>query len=179
MRNILLRFDAWLLSKFEAFSHWWQRLTGRNCFWLARVCLFFVMGYLLLDAFDWKRHGVSDIMFPIFFLTVLYSFGLLGINKLEKESADAQSRYCANPGKVVCVHIRVGLILFLSFLLVFEPLSPQPFLLLSMCYFCFCDPLPPAKSKVRQQLERMKEAVADIFTPAPMPQPIPIRVPSA
>jgi hypothetical protein len=38
---MLHRFDAWLIDKFERFSHKWQRMFGQDCFWWARAALIF------------------------------------------------------------------------------------------------------------------------------------------
>lgn len=43
-------------------------------------------------------------------------------------------------------------------------------------YFLACDPRPPAKSKVRQLAEKLAESVKKLL--APIPKPVPIRIPS-
>lgn len=50
--------------------------------------------------------------------------------------------------------------------------------LVLILYFWSCDPLTPAKSRVRQRLERAAAKIKGFFAPMPQPVPVPIPIPS-
>ncbi len=90
----LIRFDSWLISVFERFTHWFQRLTGRDNFWLAWVLFYIWVISSILDLYfaNLKTNRVLTliaigvllliyIMWQIFLTMMVSSFRSMGVGR--------------------------------------------------------------------------------------------------
>ena len=57
---MLIEIDVWLLGKLEKFSHWFQKLTGKNCFWLAKMAAVLAAQQVLVGAGDAVAEGFGE-----------------------------------------------------------------------------------------------------------------------
>ena len=193
---MLIRFDSWLLEKFEKFSHWWQKLTGKDCFWLARFSAASPIAYttiILVAAYVYE--GLDGLFFQSMFFVLYITINLtLGfdLKRMEEEVERDQLKGCSNYSKLdvfgrmvgLCVLPFMGCVLIAIsrtllyhtpiFYLIINGFAPVSWLTALM--FACCDPLPPAKSKVRKWLENMAERAKKLI--APIPELVPIRIPS-
>lgn len=188
---MLQKIDWFVLGKFEKLAYWWQKLTGKDCFWLAKLCL-----VILLTGF------AADYLVKIWLLNTgaprigslaVYVFiAIFWYHHINSSQVDTYQKIgFGNENKLKFKAIRVFIAIgdFLSMIsTVFELIKSVDVMhfflhliyaiiaiaLVSMVYFAACDPLPPAKSKVRQWLEKIVSAAKDAFSPAPQPQPIPV-----
>ncbi len=140
--RILILIDQWILGEFENFAHMFQRLTGKNNFWLARFCAVAVCAVLLR-----KDHKVGDFLGAIFIWFVLTS----GVNATEK----AVARNLVNGLKnslaqnKVSVYLRLYALMFLVSTIPIPWVSSlYPLFLWLHLEFMACTPLPPAPSKI-------------------------------
>ena len=191
---MLIRIDLWLLARLEKFAHRFQTITGRNCFWLARVFTLlagFSAGYLVTIAYLTFRANRSlavwtGVVSFFLFLEVLFVF--ISIRVIEINISEIQTGL-ANPFKYVEQFDRIWriiaypvytliwatgfyLIYRLSLISVIFCSSAFIWLIIAWYLKC-CDPLPPAKSKVKQWKEKFVNAVKGVFAPAPQPSPVP------
>ena len=187
---MLIEIDVWLLGKLEKFSHWFQKLTGKNCFWLAKiaaVCHGLLIVVILMPGVflgDQTVAIVSGILMMFTFFTVFKHFALIK----HRELVVLREENLSNPFKVLdydwritilfvillclfimAINLMIGYFLFyfsamLAFLMFLQGL---------LYYFSACDPLPPAKSKVKEWKEKFVNAVKGVFAPAPQPSPVP------
>lgn len=165
--------DVWLLEKCERFSHWWQRLFGNDCFWLARMCtIFYALSILLCEVGAlWQEH-ITAVMLP--WLLLVSPFTYKRVCKIEELVLRMQDRGLANPFKIMGQELRVkSFILAVAaeggFLLIFIGVAPHLSFVFSLVglgifcwyillnYFVSCDPLPPAKSKIGEWMESWSE----------------------
>lgn len=195
-RKMLQIVDGFISNKIEKFAHWWQKITGKDCFWLAKaaaVCygLFgtAIMANIMLKG---KEAAVTAICSIVAFLCMALAAGFIKQIKFKQEIVSiAHSRGLANPFKIIDYGVRISAVFLspicslsevlsllqgrLSFLLIFTGIFGNIFLwILLLYYFSACDPLPPAKSKVRQWLEKVVSAAKEALSPTPQPQPIPV-----
>ena len=172
--------EIWFLEHtFERFSHWWQRnICGtEDCFFLARIA-----GILFGVAYAQSIHSLAGIIIGC--LVAAVNLRLIGIE--ERRTWSVMKRGCANPSKLEGQFLRYFYLIaamFLSTAVLFSARFTATFLLMvllwiSVPYFANCDPLPPAKSKVRKWLEKLSQKIKEFFSPAPEQAPVPISVPS-
>ena len=174
---MLYIFDMWFLNRVEKFSHWWQRMFGQDCFWLARqmvvisiitnfICGLMFMGIALEDILTSILCGlVSLIWLPYIALTES------GVRKAQKD-------FLSNPEKLASKE-RLNFVLMLSSTVVLLVGGISIFLAgfilhVPIVYFCACDPLSPSKSKARKRLESAIGAIKDALSPSSRPEPVPI-----
>ena len=188
---MLIEIDVWLLGKLERFSHWFQKLTGKNCFWLAKIAAIFhgllIVVILMSGVFLGNQAIaiVSGIMVMFAFFVVFKHFAL--IKHRERVVLSTQEKSLSNPFKVLdydCRAIVLFIILLCFFIMAINligyflfyfgaMLAFLMFLQGLLYYFSACDPLPPAKSKVKEWKEKFVNAVKGVFAPAPRPIPAP------
>lgn len=187
--------DFWLLGRLEKFAHWWQKLAGKNCFWLARaavVCYGLLIVAILVPSILYGKNLVAVTMPVILivaaFFTVFHHFKM--IKYKERIVSGMQEAGLSNPFKIIDSDWRTValLIIFLCMLAVVVNsvtggsvsgyfisimLGFLVFLDGLSYYFSACDPLPPAKSKIKEWKEKSVNAVKGVFAPAPQPSPVP------
>lgn len=173
--NALWLVDDRLLSWFERFSRWFQRLTGRTNFFLA--ALLDLANSAVCIALGFWTLNTTYFFFSLFFL--MYS---IGNQYREKHALDAASRGFANPMKAIrwfkvarifSPFLGLWLLAFYwdGFMTVNQTASIVVMALVwTAMYFEACDPLPPSQSKIRMWLNSMKAALAS--------QPVPVRIPA-
>src|SRR3989338_4760467 len=173
-------FDRWFLEKFEKFSHRFQKLTGKDCFWLAKVCIGFgVLTSLWNSNLVWKYgHGNDKDILAIWIFGFIYGLMLVSylpmIYSCEEEVKNNQMKNCANPMRLWCyprffiIWIPCCIMVPLTFFLLKEFVPSASGVLrivgstvflwfIPTVYFLACDPLPSAKSKVRKWLKNAAE----------------------
>jgi len=113
---------------------------------------------------------------------------------IEKEVKKLQLMGLANPFKIdpsgigsrICSLVGPPLFIPLSYSTFYVSYPDAPLIykiigmsfgvwFLSDTYFTSCDPLPPAKSRVRRLAEAFIGAIKKSFIPAPQPVPIPVK----
>jgi len=189
---MLIRTDLWLLERLEKFAHWFQKLTGKNCFWLSRIFIIWgamnLIGPYQLDILEGRRLAA-----PIL-LSFLFLIGAIGLwrqsRRKEEQVSRMNERGYANPFKITSFSFRIIWLLLMAFnvivslisLLSHSPLFPAYvlFFLLNYVlswvlyeYFSACDLLPPAKSRVKEWKEKFVNVVKGVFAPVPRPVPTP------
>ena len=139
-----------------------------------------------------RAKGISSIVFPIAIsvLFIVFAIGFFDIVRLKEIIVSDLSRYSnlSNPFKIIDRLFRVFLLLGVFVIEILGLLDLEEFSVFWVIiitfsnvvlwqallnYFSACDPLPPAKSKVREWKERFVNAVKEVFTPAPQPSPVP------
>ena len=185
---MLIEIDVWLLRKLEKFAHWFQKLTGKNCFWLAKIAAVFHGLFIVVILMPGVFLGnqaiaiVSGILMMFTFFTVFKHFTL--IKHRERVVLSARKKNLSNPFKVLDYDWRITVlfvILLCLFIMVIDYFlfyfgAMLAFLMFwqgLLYYFSACDPLPPAKSKVKEWKEKFVNAVKGVFAPAPRPVPAP------
>lgn len=190
-RKMLQTIDWFVLGKFEKFAHWWQRLTGKDCFWLAKLCLIlwltgsaaeYLIKIWLFNA-GAPRIGLLaiDALLAIFWYHKILSsqfdtYQKIGFSNKNKLEFKVVRIFMAIATFFTMIAIIFKLLknadaVYFSSYLIYAVIAIMVF---SMAYFTSCDPLPPAKSKVRQWLEKVVSAAKEALSPTPQPQPIPV-----
>ncbi len=191
MEKVLKRLDEGILKLFTKFSHWFQRLTGKTNFFLARLCLFpfsiavasSILNYwfpLLFFKTDWR----GLLFCVLLFFSIMFFVHL---------THDAETQFDKDPTVLSRVHLferdspdRTRLLLALlspiCFFAVYKWFieDPKGSLLLALnvgafpaypsafYYFVLVTPLPPGKSKVQQWVEGFQASFRKL-------QPLPTR----
>ncbi len=186
----MIPFDVWLLDRFQRFAEWWQKLTGKDCFFLARLmiaCHMLHMATIGLFVLIFTEKSPFDHMPAILISTVW----LYIIRVLETEARSDISRGCRNRGYIDFIAFRLVVIIANPLILggtlkiYFGLELPFAFALFSsLCfvwyipfaYFLSCTPLPPAKSKIREWIESFSASLREFVVHSPVPAPV--RVPS-
>lgn len=189
---MLEKFDALLLEKIEKFAHWWQKnICGeQNCFWWARV-------FTILSSIQMAGFGILGLLsnkefHPILAasvaITVIFPcFVFFTIKLVESRTYQNSNNGLANEFRlelnrlsILMTFIGVGFGWGFYEYLLGTPLILDMFCLLGFfClsvayYFMSCDPLPPAKSKVKVWLENLAEKTKEFLSPEPELVPVPI-----
>ena len=192
---MMINFDLWSLNRLEKFAQKTQRDIGIDCFLWAKICVilfalliscnaFFVQYY----SYPLKGWWVSSLLF--FFLFVALTMWNVTSLVVERAVKDASSRGLSNPLKLRSEYR--FLYIFGAFLVsllcwVFSNIATErtaSFAWLGILgslmfplwlYFVSCDPLPPAKSRVREWLESVAKSAKEFL--APTPEPIPVTAP--
>lgn len=190
---MLQKIDWFILGKFEKFAHWFQKLTGKNCFWQSRILIITLIISDSVHASIKILKGSSGIVFycavSVLSWIVVYFWTRQNEKKTFKFNRDGLSNPFKKDGaftrKVmvviliiaylssVSVAARLNGTSILNFGLIASDLVSET-LIVSILFLISCDPLPPVKSKLRQWLEKIISAVKEVFIPAPQPQPIPV-----
>ncbi|KKU51978.1 MAG: hypothetical protein A3H69_02900 [Candidatus Sungbacteria bacterium RIFCSPLOWO2_02_FULL_47_9] len=184
-------FGLWVIERFEKFSHKFQKMFGRDCFWLARACL---ASYVLGCAFGTVMLLLYEHFAAALGLVVLNLPIALGVPGYLKDIKNREDEVWRKPGLANILKLRaefctmlIGcslLVCSTSFLFyrftaprVWSPyfliLSCNFMLVLFMMIFRCCDPMPPAKSMFEKfkntSIERIKElSVSGSLQPAPV-----------
>src|SRR3989344_2756636 len=87
-------FGLWVIERFEKFSHKFQRMFGRDCFWLARACL---ASYVLGCAFGAVMLLLYEHFAAALVLVVLNLPIVLGVPGYLKDIKDAESEVWRKP----------------------------------------------------------------------------------
>ena len=168
--------DTAILARFTKFSHWFQRLTGRTNFFLARICLMVLALSVLV--------GIVNFWFPVLthktsslslFFNILWTV-LISVDNKKIGEADDRAGVDDTPAKMIFFIRCPGFARVLFILFVFVGLAGTYGVLIDpkykavvrvfeilhnsfgaaiVCYYYLIDvtPLPPGKSKVRQWIE--------------------------
>lgn len=161
--DTLSRFDAWVINCMEKrFTHPIQRWVGLNNFDLMPWLFLFFLVIVLLPGIIFANFNAL-FAGGIFLFWHLICILVIHISGMKDLVMRAMRKGCANPMKIdpVKINARSGLLLtsLLSFMLprLAEFDVGSSFALFVSClgiYFLFllaaCDPLPPAKSKLRE-----------------------------
>lgn len=168
---MLFRFDAWLIRQLEKFTHWFQKLTGKDNFFLARCALAVSVVCILVRAIDPVTGNLR--------YQQLFSGGVFGLLYLYNTSTEEETiredaiKGFANRNKVSSF-VRFLRLLWFSIMIIVT--LPQCFLFALFLfgdipfgiidwrrvldessfalfwYLIACDPLPPCSSKVMDWL---------------------------
>lgn len=185
--------DFWLLGRLEKFANWWQKLTGKNCFWLAKMStIFYGFSGVALEIRIILRS--KEITFTVIRGLMMFGFFALAIwffrqvkfrEKIVYKSHDLN---LSNPFKIIDHLLRkillLGTLTFgIASLLAgeFSVIGILISVLLNIIlwqallnYFSACDSLPPAnKSKIKEWKEKLVNAIKGVFAPDPQPSPVP------
>lgn len=168
--------DERILALFTKFSHWFQRLTGKTNFSLARLCLGpYGIGLLTIGLGYWlpllPMQPPLVVSVAMFLSFVLIPFRVYVTHEAEKSFQDnpsivPQMRFPEQSGDPLqrVLFLLTSPYTSLLMLLVHQK-NKQGILLLSLIagatwgyhaaygYFLLVTPLPPGKSKVRQWIE--------------------------
>lgn len=169
---MLIRIDQWLITKFEKFAHWFQRMSGLDCFWLARQCHIVRMlsaGIILVTGIS----GSSIVIVTLWAVLVAVAIhDIARVAKIKRRAIKNMESGCANPLKhedTITRLINTTLIALGLVVLILEiSLRISTVFGLLYCtwavshsfgeYFQACDPLPPCKSRVREWLRSIGKA---------------------
>lgn len=184
---MLAEIDFWLVGWFEKTTHRWQKLTGKNCFWLARIFTLFgglSAGYLVTVAYlvfhaNFSLAIYAGILGLTLFLEILFLFASIRIIEVRIGSS--------NPFKYVEQFERIWRIVFYPIFtliwatgfylidrlsLISAIFCASAFIWLTIAWYLkCCDPLPPGTSKVKEWKNKLVSAVKGVFAPAPRPSP--------
>lgn len=171
---MLKKIDGWLIDKiFQPISNKLQRLTGRDCFSLAKAILILIFPLLAIGTALSSAHLSIYLMLGLSVLGTIY----LAIPKLKRKF---EHTGCMNPERIngLSRFLRIINIIVtsrVSFLVATTNDREWVVVLLigwanvASLYFLACTPLPPCKSWAGKLLEKLKAAVSGIATPAPEP----------
>jgi len=175
MKRTFIILDAFLIDKvFQKFAWWFQKLTSRTNFWLARVCFIIAaLCYILwiavpFSSLSWLS-GLIVSLTVVFYVTAM----LWMVQRLEKWEEIFLKKQGNQPTvnmlRVMGVFIRImGLFICLivgsQSILLYQMTEWLSFLFgllfsaigVAGVYFQSCTPLPPCKSKVREWLQAFK-----------------------
>jgi hypothetical protein len=169
--SALLRIDDALLSSATRFAHWFQRLTGRTSFFLAKLgltaaCISYV---ILLFKIMRSTSGSRPLawMMTLIIILALISYAWTGIH-LDEADAAIRSGDSVLPTPIArlrtttSIQQRMGLLALGAFFLSVDILIAHTLRdfstdlifpeLLAFDYFVLTDPLPPAPAKLREWL---------------------------
>lgn len=193
MSNILEQIDNFQLDNiFEPISQKYQRLTGKNCFFLARVMcdaeIIFYFVIIVLCFNDLKRF--FDSMMIVFIMSLFAYKRKHSIRILEISSEKQLKNGMKNSNRISAYFLRLYT-LAAAIIVIFIITSSWSILIKDPLYFriviiwginfqlqhieeCFasCTPLPPGTSKVKQWLKNMKESLSNVFAPEPVCVPV-------
>ncbi len=180
----LFKLDGLILAGFEKFSHRWQKLTGHDCFWLGKLSL--VLAFLGFSLyFSWFAlllgFNFAVILGPTFMFVSIVPAWLLNVKAKKIVTQYANNGY-SNPFKVSYWRSRISCLFAFSALTLLAvgvfSLVGVGYILYFLFYNCFeyflaCDPLPPAKSKIKKWLEAGASAAKRFLAPVQEPIPSP------
>ncbi len=162
---------------FQPFANWFQKLTGKDCFFLAYVATYMYLGFGLCTDYCHKNSlvigfgaALSSIVTLITTLWILFLVSYSKINyrgRGNTESIYANAARISNPVRLLR---QLNLIIYLGFsptfvILVIIPTREMLYgkiatsALTATFFFASCTPLPTQKSKVKEWVEQLKSAV--------------------
>jgi hypothetical protein len=176
-----MQVDDWLISKSTKFAHWFQRLTGRTNFFLAKLGLLICGINVVLVIANYFTQFLA-IRTPLFvtFIYTLVLFLLVGYT-VKLDEADRSQQQSEERAKVSItsssaliwrMYWLINLLLQCPIaILTFEPTLVG--ILKEICsigfflgmvifhYFIVVDPLPPRKSRIRQWVENISFGLSE------------------
>lgn len=176
---------------FQPFAHWFQRMTGKDNFFLALICgLLATLTLVCVDTLLGNSFGyIIDAMFGMSFtFTTVVSQKQYLKENANKDSLTFNS-FRRNPGRkmmrVIWAIFTFNHTLVLIDWVLFNPSTVRIYYsslmevffvgLLSHFYFVACTPLPPRKSKIGELARflgnKLKEALPQPGGLAPAPTP--------
>ena len=176
--DILIWFDQFLIEViFERFAHWFQRLTGKTCFWMARfsMCVLFVTIGIDIGV-SLCQYKAADLLMNVIVGGFLISVIPGAIQKVERKVVPGVRNYLAIATWPVLIRSYSVITLMLN--LIFFPALQKPptgqvgyLALIMTIYFMSCTPLPPGKSKIKKWLESASQKWNSLWEPGGLGQP--------
>ena len=159
--------DGFVIDRlFQPFSHKFQRLTGKDNFFLTRCCCFVEGVLITLFLIQFNK---NILIRPEWYQLFLISWGVAGfivalfplrIKKIEEETLNAIKKGYGNSERLKFPFLRsIGIIFFPFVPVACQDFFAHPFVLLPVTflfcsllsnYFIVCTPLPPTQGKVRE-----------------------------
>ena len=179
--------DDWLMDcVFQPFQNWFQRLAGKNCFFLAYVTTFVFLFARLVNGLCHKNPIWIDTPVITIFVALVMAIEVFTI-RMDFLAQGGDKILCANHARIDSTHCRnrrvmifVWLILSpLLLILVIRPTLEHLSFEISFAafpathFFVSCTPLPPQRSKIRQWLSQLRAGIKQLFDP--VWQPVPVR----
>lgn len=175
LRDVIKPFykmDAWIVARFERAGRGWQRLTGLDCFWLAKQCA--VIGFILLMVAAgrgiYKLDGDMSAAFP----AVTNWYFVRVCDRIASRARSESMRGLANSEKLIMGWFRMFYLIFSMMIMTvgrhdfyMTMLKVNAVLTWAAMNWLACDPLPPCKSKIRQWLSGLKKQKAQVAEPEP------------
>jgi hypothetical protein len=183
MLDPLRDLDAWLLDGYERAGHWFQRWTGRTCFWLygraslgVAGCWFFIISSLLGGpSIPWlglglRSHQGANGFWCFFAFLTIAAFtwdGVFRWKALEVRAFARLQRGLANPEKMGYLY-RIFMVWWCGSCTLFDLLIPPRqinlvlLFLVSASYWRACDPLPPCAGKIFELWQAMFARKAEV-----------------
>src|SRR3989344_3452323 len=143
---MLIQLDIWLLNQFELFTHWFQKLTGKDCFWLAKgTLLIFWIIFPSRLTLSFTPSAVLLLGFGVAASTSSLIFD-------ERRTKGLQLKNLGNPKKTSSWWmLRIFVVFFTLHGPIFGDMDSLAFFFYACSfYFAACDSLPPGRSKVRE-----------------------------
>jgi hypothetical protein len=203
MSNTFEKIDNFLLDDIhEPIQQKFQRLTGKNCFFLARifletqgilwiliVVLFFEYGGVKIQPQSFFLEMMLNLAFSfIFFREIeIISIKMSILRIYETDFNKILKKDLYNPLRLTLFKPRIKKIFYLFLKtticlilfgqqFIFSKAGVCYILILFFriieIYFTSCTPLPPGTSKVRQWIKNMKESLSNVFVPEPALAPV-------
>lgn len=181
----MAQLDGWLLERFESFAHTFQRLTEKNCFWLARASVVLTWMGMAMSVVVFTP---NNIRFSPVVMAIDISFGagsifagwvmFQGIKLAEQNVESARKcSYASNQSKLLYPLRIFQTLLVLCAMLVTHVLAFTGFV--AVWYFISCDPLPPCTSKIKKAIGWLQARRQDMTTPTSQPKPTPVCIASS
>lgn len=175
---MLEKLDNFILAGCTKFSHWFQRLTGRTNYFLAKIGLILTVASISVSVISYVL-PILPIKRPLWFVFLLGLIAIFEIGRMTKldkaeknamSSAEQTKPFFNNTGKVDRM-----IWFFLSgwSIIVTSTVTPiSVFVIIDSCffpvgllifhYFIEVNPLPPCKSKIKE----FSESISAFFSPA-------------
>ena len=172
---MVAKLDAFILDRLTRFCHWFQRLTGKTNYFLAKIFLFLALNSILVriinhwipllgyETYLFFEILIALVIFPLY-INDIYSCDksenrLLSGNELSKERF-----YSVNLNSIFwrILWLLLALIDVLSFIsvfytqrgvLLFKLLDDFALFIFLVSYLLNVEPLPPGKSKIKEWIE--------------------------
>lgn len=172
------RIDQGLIDQFERFSHWFQRLTGLDCFWLAKRSFDLALIFAFVSIYLTARvlPNVSSFISILVFLVLRLESECIATDYYEDSAGDTKNNVRVDP-----TYIRTRkLLTFLTFLaicaiqfdLAMQYYNSHDLTLLADAigflfgpYFMACTPLPPGNSKFSQLIKSLTAKLSPSINP--------------
>jgi len=107
---MIRQFDVWLVENVaERFTRWFQKLTGKNNFWLARACAWqlFLFPVSLISMATILQDSIHALLTETALLVSFFCLGIITVSYIlvirvvEKAVRKARKRNCMNPLKSI------------------------------------------------------------------------------
>lgn len=173
------KIDDWLIdSVLQPFAHWFQKLTGKTNFFLARAAA--IASTCLHGLWEQNLHGGINVCIGSIFLFCLGMYVVRTFEQAFYRQQKSGSMFC-NPTRISHHHQSTrGLLnyLFLGLSTTLPFVAEQLYYLHSsmffwilMNYFCCLTPLPPGESKFKKWATSIGTKLRSLVTGLGNPQP--------